>query len=582
MIFKIDALKACAGLVCVSFFAALSGCGSDSSAATSSNAPASSTATGSTAAGSTAPSFTASSSTAPKSTASASTSAGTAPSTASPGKTASSSASTTAAAPATAAKPASTLVTGSNNGDACLPSTMPSADTLFSSTKKVFAHYFYPFPLSLDNLEPAVDYYNTQYLAIDGESRKWVPEGGYLRQRPLGTTASLLSNWQQLNMEAEIRAAIARGITGFTYDSMSAADATDSTSPLHMLLAAAQAVDSRFKIVVMPDLTALGSDSAAVVQIIAAVANSPAAYRLSDGSLVVTAFDAGINSAAWWQSVFNTLSAKDIKVAFVPTFLGWNQFAAAFAPISYGFGDWGTATAPGSTAYQTVPATVHSTYGKIFMMPVDPQQYRPYEFVFEEAGNSAAFRAAWTSSIKGDSDWVQVVTWSDFSESSEVQPYTDATLNPSIGTGYYDLNGYYAAWFLTGHQPAITHDVLYYFYRREPTTAAGTAQSKKDTTNGTPASDNIELLAFLTAPGEVSITIGGKTYTQSAEAGVTSFTIPSQPGVPQFALSRDGAVVFSFNGGVQIYGAGGLPSKVQDLTYWSGSAAASGNCALTL
>ena len=502
MIFKFGALKVCAGLVCASFFAALGGCGSDSSASTASPTASS---------------------------AAASTSAGTAPSTAAAGKTASSSTSTAAAVPATAAKPASTLVTSSNNGNACLASTMPSADTLFSSTKKVFAHYFYPFPLSIDNLEPAIDYYNTQYLSIDGESGKWVAAGGFLRQRPLGTTANLLSKWQQLNIEAEIRQAIARGITGFTYDSFSVADATESTGPLQTLLAAAEAVDSRFKIVVMPDLTALGSDSAAVVQIIAAVAKSPAAYRLSDGRLVVTAFHAGLNSAAWWQSVLNTLSAQDIKVAFVPTFLGWSQYAAAFAPISYGFGDWGTATAPASTAYESVPATVHSSYDKIFMMPVDPQQFRPRNFVFEEAGNSAAFRAAWTSSIKGDSDWVQLVTWSDFSESSEVQPYTDATLNPSIGTGYYDLNGYYAAWFLTGHQPTITHDVLYYFYRREPTTAAAPAQSKLDTTNGTPASNNIELLAFLTAPGEISITIGGKTYTQSAGAGVTSFTIPRSP-----------------------------------------------------
>jgi hypothetical protein len=557
MIFKFGALKVCSGLVCVSFFAALSGCGSDSSAVTTaSNAAASSTAAGSTA---------------PSSTAAASTSAGT---------TASSPASTAAAAPTTGATPASTLVTSSNNGDACLPLTMPSANTLFSSTKKVFAHYFYPFPLSIDNLAPAVDYYNTQYLSKDGESGKWRTVGGYLRQRPLGTTPSLLPNWQQLNMEAEIREAIARGITGFTYDSMSVADATESTSPLQMLLAAAQAVDSRFKIVVMPDLTALGSDSAAVVQIITAVANSPAAYRLSDGSLVVSAFDAGLNSAAWWQSVLNTLSAKDIKVAFVPTFLGWGGYAAAFAPISYGFGDWGTATAPAAAAMQSAPATVHSTYSKIFMMPVGPQQFRPKDFLYWEAGNSGAFRNAWGSAIQGDADWVQLVTWSDFSESSEVQPYTDATLNTSIGTGYYDLNGYYAAWFLTGKQPTITHDVLYYFYRRESTTAAAPAQKKMDTTNTTPASDNIELLAFLTAPGEISITIGGKTYTQSAGAGVTSFTIPSQPGVPQFALSRDGDVVFSFNGGVQIYGAGGLPSKVQDLTYWSGSASASGNCAL--
>jgi hypothetical protein len=86
------------------------------------------------------------------------------------------------------------------------------------------------------------------------------------------------------------------------------------------------------------------------------------------------------------------------------------------------------------------PKIVHDTYGKILMMPVDPQQYRPKDFLFWEAGNSAAFRNAWMSSINGDADWVQLVTWNDFSKSSEVAPpYTDATLKRDIGTGYYDL-----------------------------------------------------------------------------------------------------------------------------------------------
>jgi len=44
------------------------------------------------------------------------------------------------------------------------------------------------------------------------------------------------------------------------------------------------------------------------------------------------------------------------------------------------------------------------------------------------------------------------------------------------------------------------------------------------------AEDSIELLAFLTAPGVLKITIGGQSYVQSAPAGVTSFKIASQPG----------------------------------------------------
>jgi hypothetical protein len=133
---------------------------------------------------------------------------------------------------------------------------------------------------------------------------------------------------------------------------------------------------------------------------------------------------------------------------------------------------------------------------------------------------------------------------------------------------------------LTGQRPAITHDVLYYFYRREPSTAAGPAQSQMDHVAAGTAQDQIELLAFLAAPGTLKITIGGASYSRYAAAGVTSFRIPSQPGKPVFALSRDGADVFSFAGGVQIYGPGGLPSGVIDLTYWSGSAGNSGVCSL--
>jgi hypothetical protein len=476
--------------------------------------------------------------------------------------------------------PVSTPLSASNSGDACLAAPMPSSNALFNSAKRVFAHYFHPFPVSIDNNPPATDYYNAQYLSKTGESSKWLAQGGYLRERPLGVTPSSNPNWQQLNMEGEVRAAIARGITGFTFDSMAVTDATDSTSDLHLMLAAAQAVDSRFKIIIMPDMTVLGTDVSAVVQIIAAVAGSPAAYHLSDGRLVVSPFDAGLNTPVWWQSVISQLSAQGIQVALVPTFLGWESPADAFSLFSYGFSDWGSATVAGADALEGSPALVHSTYKKIFMMPVDPQQYRPKDFVYWEAGNSAALREAWSDSIQGDADWIQLVTWNDFSESSPIEPVTDATLQRNIGTGFYNLTGYYASWFLSGQQPAITHDVLYYFYRRELVTAAAAGQSQLGTiVTGTPE-NSIELLGFLTSPGVLKITIGGKTYTQNAAAGIVSFKIPSQPGTPLFTLSRGGSDVFSFQGGVQIYGPSGLPSTVQDLTYWSGSAAESGVCAL--
>src|SRR5579871_4540343 len=60
--------------------------------------------------------------------------------------------------------------------DACLPIAMPPTDALLSASKKVFAHYFNRFPLSLDNKDAGSDYYTTEYLNPHGERDKWLAE----------------------------------------------------------------------------------------------------------------------------------------------------------------------------------------------------------------------------------------------------------------------------------------------------------------------------------------------------------------------------------------------------------------------
>jgi Glycosyl hydrolase family 71 len=304
------------------------------------------------------------------------------------------------------------------NDDPCVPFVMPDASVLFASNKKVFAHYFYPFPMSIDNKPSATDYYNTEYLAPDGESGKHLANGGYIRQRPLSVPVSASTTWQLDNMEREVKMALAAGITGFTIDVLNA-DENAAGSHLQNLLTAAAAVDSRFKIVVMPDMSALGASSAGAAEetvvenIIKSVASSPAAYHLADGRLVVTAFDASLVPITFWTDVASALSTGGVNIAFVPTFLGWSGNVSTYAPMPYvyGFSDWGTATPQAATGSESWPATAHDA-GKIFMMPVLSQQYRPKDFLFWEAQNSTTFRDTWGSAIGGGADWVQIVTWS--------------------------------------------------------------------------------------------------------------------------------------------------------------------------
>ncbi len=429
------------------------------------------------------------------------------------------------------------------NSDPCRPFTMPSRDALFASSKRVFAHYFYQFQIyeSVPPPASASDYYSTEWLVpvTTGVEAKWQPNGGFLRQRPLAapvpnaTAASDGVKW-------EVEMAMNAGITGFTIDILSA-NQGESGTQLANLLAAAEVVEPRFKIVVMLDLGAADVDDASAIEaIITRAAASSAAYRLSDGRVVVSSFAGEKEPASFWQGIIDNLATNGINVAFVPTFNGGNP--ADYSTVTYGYGDWGTATAAPAASIAANPAKAH-TNGKIYMLPIETQQYRPKSFIYWEASNSTAFRNSWTSAITGGADWTQIVTWSDFSESGEIEPYTDLTLDGRIGTGFYDMNAYYAAWFLTGSAPDITEDALFFFYRREPVGAAAPNQSTPTTAvlaGGIAGTDLIEMVAFLTAPGTLAITAGGTTTTHDANAGTTTFTAPLAPGTPHFALQRNG------------------------------------------
>lgn len=449
-----------------------------------------------------------------------------------------------------------------------LPFVMPSADVFFASPKRVFAHYFYPFPLSFDNKVSAADYYNVSYLNPAGEGGKHLAYGGWLRARPLPVPIGG-ANFVQANMQREVQMAIARGITGFTFDILSYADAMSPAGKLQTMFNAAQVVDPRFWVVPMLDMSAMtGLSIAQAVDIITLCKGFPSSARISDGRMLISAFNATLQPLNWWQAVIAALDAADVDVAFLPVLLG-SPTASPLDPIAIGTGGWGTAT----------PLVALSPAG--YMPPVLTQQFRPKSSAFWECSNSQTFRNGWAAAILGKAQYVQLITWSDFSESGQVQPYTDSTLAPNIGTAFYDLTGYYATWFATGVQPTITKDVLYWFHRRMSSSAA---HARPPTTNptspwqgnfsvvGTPPEEkNIELLAFLTAPGTLWI----NSQTQQASAGINQMKAPMNPGNPQFKLQRNGSDVFEFKSPIQILGPGGIPSGLTqgtlDLTYWGGS-----------
>lgn len=416
-----------------------------------------------------------------------------------------------------------------------LPFDMPSTSTLQSSKRLAFAHYFTPFPVSLDNKPTATDYYTRNFLAPEGERGKHKAYGGLIRDRPLGR-APLTGDYAAKDYETEVRQARAAGLDGFTVDIL-------SLTSFHWdravaLMEAARRVDPNFKIMLMPDMTTLDAQSSSALAAgIAKLSRYPAAFRLGDGRLVVSPFKAEAKSASWWKAWIATMkSTYGITVAFVPTILDWQQYIDDFGPISYGFSHWGLRN-PDSNVNSAKHAIKAHGLGKVWMGPAHVQDARPSQGLFEEAGNTETLRYSWQGIIDGGADWVNMPTWNDYTEGTGVAP------SQNHGWSYLDISSYYLTQWKTGRAPTIKRDALYLTHRNQPYAAKPSFQQTKLMklrSGTTSARDTVEALVFLTAPARVTVKVGPRTYTWDAPAGVNAKTFPLGTGIISGAVARGG------------------------------------------
>ncbi|WP_060179222.1 glycoside hydrolase family 71 protein [Streptomyces sp. IMTB 1903] len=452
---------------------------------------------------------------------------------------------------------------GAGRPAGALPFDMPQPAALRSGEaggKLVFAHYFTPYPLSLDNADADRDYYTRNYLNPDGESGKHGRYGGLLRDRPL-PVAPKSGDWEYANLQQEVRTARAAGIDGFTLDLLSLSGKNWDRS--NLLMAAARSVDPAFKIMLMPDMTSLKTDDPRVLaEALATLADASAAHRLPDGRLVVSPFKAEAKNVAWWTEVIRILRADHgIRTAFVPLFLDFGAHSGEFAPISHGFSEWGSRSYVGQESSTRDVRRAHGM-GKIWMQPVSVQDARPNQGIYDEAGNTATLRATWTRAIEDGADWVQLTTWNDYSEGSQFAP------SLHNGHAYLDLTSYYLTRFKTGDWPKIVRDTLYLtartqFADADPTGDQSLLMSLRK--GSAPARDTVEVLSFLTSPAAVSTTVGTTRSSHDAPAGIHAELLPLKAGTSGAHVVRGGKVTAEVD----------LPYRVdhavdvQDLQYYA-------------
>ncbi|MEU8527379.1 glycoside hydrolase family 71 protein [Streptomyces sp. NPDC048629] len=421
-----------------------------------------------------------------------------------------------------------------------LPFDLPSTRVLRDSGKPVFAHYFTPYPLSLDNEPPERDYYARNYLTPQGEKGKHSAYGGLLRDRPLPAPRES-GDWELAHLRQEIRTARDAGLDGFTLDILSLTGR--NAERVENLLRAADAEDPGFRIVLMPDMTSLETSPDALADALARLARHRSAHRLADGRLVVSPFKAEAQSPDWWQRTTAALEREHgIRTALVPLFLDFAANAERFAPISHGFSEWGSRSYSTQSGSEDATRRAHRL-GKIWMQPVSVQDARPNQGVYDEAGNTETLRASWGEAIDNRADWVQLTTWNDYSEGSHFAP------SQHNGYAYLDLTSYYLTRFKTGSWPRIERDTLYLTSRvqfaaaRPPT---GTQSLLTEPRDGSAAPrDTVEVLAFLTGPATLETWTGDERAGGPAPAGVSARLLPLRTGTSGARVVRDGTTTTS-------------------------------------
>ena len=367
--------------------------------------------------------------------------------------------------------------------------------------------------------------------------------------------------------EREIQEAQAAGIDGFALDvgAWSGLDTYYKTR-VELIYQAAEQLGTGFKLFFSVDL----GNTNDIVNMVSTYAPRTNSFRYQ-GKVVLSTFSE--SNLDWQGSVFNPLKAAGIQLFFVPFFypnpvteLPKYQDAVnllnTYSNILDGLFLFGAAGLPYQLAQcnSNYTLAVHAA-GKIFMAGVSPHYWgckqpsngrRYFEF---DGGEGTSLQ--WNSVIASQPDWVEIVTWNDFGESTYISPVEDpgqyfaelSTPHRYSHKGYLELSKHYIAWFKTGQEPPIQNDALYHFYRTHPRNAVASD------TNDIPVTwfignvqDTLNATVFLVQPAQLTIASGANRTTNSLPAGISAIRTPFAPGTQTMTLVRNGSQVLSVQG----------------------------------
>ncbi|MGO8748042.1 MAG: endo-1,3-alpha-glucanase family glycosylhydrolase [Thermoguttaceae bacterium] len=368
----------------------------------------------------------------------------------------------------------------------------------------------------------------------------------------------------------EIREAQAAGIDGFALNCGAWHDEPHYPRRTKSIYQAAEELGTGFNLFFSVDFAGLGRHppgefESYVLDMVKTYGHHRSQFRV-DGRTVVSTF-AGEQGVEWKKDILAPLKAAGYDVFLVPFFYPrprvtelpdeatvrqhYRRWADVVDGMFY-FG--GAGTAPQIAASNAAYAKVLGEAGKTCMCSFSPMYWgaaQPDRRYYETCGGEGV-ELQWKSIIEYQPDWVEIVTWNDFSESyvcpvaSSGQSVPSYLTSRSSHAGYLELSRYYIEWYKTGRQPPLK-DALFWFYRVHPKDTVAVGDRRVTARHG-PVADDLYVTTMLTARAELRVTSGGRKSVHPLSTGIQHLRIPFSCGAQHFAVYRDERSVLSGDG----------------------------------
>ncbi|MBP0624938.1 glycoside hydrolase family 71 protein [Cupriavidus consociatus] len=377
--------------------------------------------------------------------------------------------------------------------------------------------------------------------------------------------------------QTEIREAIAHGIDGFALN----CGGWSRSEPHYkrrvlQIFEAASALKADFWLFVSAD----GRAQDEVEDIVRSTADLPNQLKVN-GKPVLSTYSAGGGNSTKRASLIKL--SRELGVFFVPHFVpdtGEEEIKDRQAQelISKlggadGYFYFGAAGSPWVLASSIrMLSDRFRAVRTLFMSSVTPYYRGLYTGTNYRAFETYGFvgmAMEWEAAIHGDADWVQIVTWNDWAESTYVAPLLAAErgrvfaerFNDMLShKGYLEASKYYISWFKRGRRPEINRDEIFYFYRLHPVDVSEYGEWSSLGKKGVRSlprtkerlSPDIHVTLLLKDQAEFTVNIDGRISIFKVGRGVTHLSVASHAGIPRFTLHRWGSVIIDKVGELEI------------------------------